>query len=111
MNPTIKPVSEFRIEPAGMDWAYPILKQDYLSDAKIWREVTQDFFHQALNVMPPIYVGAGFMVGEAYTHDDKTGKAIFAGFIQVGNRHFARYATKQAFHEELRQVLSLLGKC
>lgn len=99
----------FTIEPAGTEWAYPVLAEDYQDKRPVWREVSQTFLDQALDAMPPIYgPGGSFMVGEAYTHGpDGT---VYAGFVEMRGRCFARYTTRKTFGPEISELAKALGR-
>ena len=96
------------IIPAEKPWAYDEMKADLRAGLNQWREVTAEFAEQALNVLPPIYgVRGGFLVSEPFTHTDRG--AIYAGFIALDGRHFARYSSARDFAgkcDELRTALA-----
>lgn len=73
-------------------WAYDDIGDDYRSYVDCWRECTEEFANQALEVLPPIYVSGGFMVSEPYTHEGNAG--VYALVAKVGARHFTRYSTR-----------------
>lgn len=96
------------IEPASVEWAYPEMDTDYRAGRNVWREVTEDFLDQALNVLPPMdWNGQAFLVMEPLTHID--GDAIHAGFVTINGRCFARNVPRRQFRAllaELRTVVS-----
>ncbi len=97
------------IAPASVEWAYPDMATDYNAGADTWREVSEGFTEENLNVLPPIYCDGGFMVSEPYTHDCR-GREVYAGFVQVGERYFARYSSRRDFPELVRRLHLSLGK-
>ena len=59
--------------PRENDWSYPEMEEDYREARRLsgrtgadWREVTEAFWWQALEVLPPIHREGGFLVGEPY---------------------------------------------
>lgn len=95
------------IKPATTEWAYPDLDADYTAGDNSWREVSEGFFYDALSEVPTIYVTGGFLVSEAYTHNDE-GRGVYACFTCINGRHYARYATLKeatALIEALRDAL------
>lgn len=65
--------------------------------ARPGQEVTPEIYDEMLNGMPPISLprtpetagySTGFLVGEAYDFDPKTGKARYAAFVRSGDRCF-----------------------
>lgn len=89
MNDTTKSANPLRIEPAT-GWAYNDTSADRNAGLNIWREVTEDFYMESLEVMPPMdwNGGATFLVMEPMTHtaDD----AIYMCLTKCGGRCFAR---------------------
>lgn len=83
------------IEQAANPWAYQEIEDNWKAGRDVWTEVTEDFYYQALEVLPPIYRPGGFMVGEAYTHT--ASDAIHAGFVQTCGRFFARCCAVREF--------------
>ena len=89
------------ILPASVEWAYPEIEADY--PRNVWREVSASFIDQALNVLPPIYSGGGFLVLEPWNHT-REGRPIYAGFVQLGARYFARMSTVQDFSQAVEYL-------
>jgi hypothetical protein len=52
-----------------------------------WHEVTEQRYNEMLGILPPIFGGLGFQVGEPAAHTDE-GIPTFAPFVQIGTRHF-----------------------
>jgi len=92
----------YRILPSA-EWAYPEMEADFRELALAWREVSEQFYTQAREVLPPIYVPCGFMVSEPHTHLS-TGEAVYAGFVTVRGRYFARYASIRAFSKDAQDL-------
>lgn len=104
MNTTAQ---SLQILPATKEWAYPEIQADFEAGLNIWREVSEDFREQALNVLPPIYGQGGFMVSEPYTHTSRGG--VYAAFAGIGGRYFARYLHRIDLNSgiaELRKIVA-----
>ncbi len=86
---------------------YPELVADYRAGSAVWREVTEDAYGYARDVLPPIYLSGGFMVSEPATHEADA--AVYCAFVFVGGRHFARETTRARFAEDRRGLLSALA--
>ena len=82
------------IQPAGMEWAYPAIEQDWHEGRDTWREVSEEFYGEALEVLPPVYVSGGFMVGEPHSHN-AAGDEIRALFAEVGGKFYARMCARR----------------
>ncbi len=98
------------VDLAREPWAYPQIEANYRTNPDAWVEVSPEFADQALNVLPPIYTQGGFMVSEAYTHE--LGKPVYAGFVMIGERHFAICSTVRWFGHRiagLRRYLASEG--
>lgn len=83
------------IEAATKDWAYDQMAAAFRTPG-VWVEVSGAFYNQAFEVMPPIYRARGFLVSEPYTHTAED-RAVYAGFVMINRRHFARYSTVREF--------------
>lgn len=84
-------------------WAYDQMHDDYKAAHIIWREVSADFYDQALNVLPPLdWSGQSFLVGEAYTHCARG--AVYAGLTKIEGRYYARYVARKDFRDELNKL-------
>lgn len=55
-------------------------------------EVPMSQLEEMLDVVPPIYVDGGFLVGECVTSDERG--AVYAHFAQRGGKAYARYAVR-----------------
>lgn len=54
-----------------------------------WEEVTEDDYHEMLNVLPPIGMRAsGFMVGEPSDHHATSGKPRFSAYRKNSGKFF-----------------------
>lgn len=88
---TCRAALSMTVEHAEEEWSYPQMEANWRADRNVWVEVSESFYWQALEVLPPIlFRGARFMVGEPFDHDAR-GVAIHAGFVKLGERYFARY--------------------
>jgi hypothetical protein len=99
------------IRKAREEWAYEEMRELLNAGESTWLEVSEEFYYQALEVLPPYYVPGGFMVSEPLRHVIENGKeaGVFAGFSTLGGKHYARYATLAAFPRmvvELRRTLN-----
>lgn len=104
-----------QVLPASQEWAYVDLDADYKAGLSTWREVSEDFYWQALEVLPPIYAPGGFLVGEAHDHET-SGHANYAGFVctgspgEYGSRYFARYCTVKEFPARVAELRTELRR-
>jgi len=65
-------------------------------------ETTEDLFFNMLGAVPPmIHKRGAFLAGEANHHNDNN-EAVYAGFIEIEGRFFARYATVKEFQHFTR---------
>lgn len=85
-----------RIEQATREWAYDEIEADYDAGQHVWREVSEGFYWQALEVVPPVYAPGGFLVGEAWKHTAND-EPVRAAFTKIGKRYFATIATAAEF--------------
>lgn len=77
------------IEPAVVEWAHPQIDDNWKANRDVWVEVSEAFYMEMLEVVPPVLFGSRqFMVGEAYTHNERG--SVRTGFVQIGERYFAR---------------------
>ena len=81
------------IIPACADWPIPQLQKLRHDNADVWVCVPDSFADYMLEVVPPVYVPGGFLVGEPDSHDAQ-GYPVRLGFAHVNGQYFARYATK-----------------
>lgn len=101
-------------------WVYPDMDNDFQTErakdwngAKVWREVREEMFWQALEVLPPISLMgySVFMVSEAHS-TDRDGNEVYAMFANVHGRYFARHSTLKTWQEDLeglRQSIPLIS--
>ena len=62
-----------------------------------WILTTETMFYERLCMLPPAaQSGAGFLVGEANRHNAE-GLAVYAAFVEVDGKHYARYLTHNEF--------------
>jgi hypothetical protein len=85
----------FRIEAARLEWAYPQMGEHLETGERVWVEVSESFYWQAMEVVPPLFVTGGFMLGEAHSSDAE-GHTIYATFMHLKDRYFAMYTTRKA---------------
>jgi hypothetical protein len=53
-----------------------------------WKETTEGRYWEMLEVLPPaVQTGAGFLVGEPWTHDAQD-RPMFQAHVQIGERYF-----------------------
>jgi len=98
--------------PATQEWAYGDIEADYLSTdyqpGTVWREVSESFYWQAMEVLPPVYADGGFLVGEPWRHMDN-GQPLRVAFSTWGGRYFAIISTRKwlpALVQQLRYTLT-----
>lgn len=61
-----------------------------------WHETTEAMMDEQLGFCPPTFQsGYGFLVGEPWTHEG--GEAVYAAFVELDNRKFAKYMTMRQF--------------
>lgn len=97
------------IAPASVEWAYPDIEADYNARALVWREVSESFYYQALEVLPPVaFDGRNFLVGEPWSHTTE-GRALRASFAHMAGRYFATISTAQGFRLKLDALRVALG--
>ena len=70
------------------DW-----RRDGESSAKVGQLVEDNVYYNMLGALPPAYWRYGVMqVGEAYSHDVKTGKPLYSTFVETPDGYiFAGY--------------------
>jgi hypothetical protein len=95
------------IKQPAKEWAYDEMRADYDAGGQNWFEVTEAFYWQALEVLPPIYLAGGFFVGEP-EKSTKDG-TLYAGFTQKRGRFFARYATRSTWAEAIKGLTDALN--
>lgn len=100
--------TRWTVEPVN-GWPFGALEEDWHARRSAWREVTEKDWWYALECLPPIYLAGGFMLGEPYSHtvDDE---GVYAAYVQVGERCFARYTTRSRFPGERRGLLATLER-
>lgn len=95
---------------------YDDIGNDYTERANVWREIDEEAYDEALDVLPPIMLGGqAFMVSEPFTNDERTEETVYAAFVKTNFggqkrwRYFVRYCTRRAFprlRDELRSALA-----
>lgn len=67
-----------------------------------WHHTTADMYNDMLEILPPVRWRAGsFLVGEPYSHDRRTGEAIYACFQKRPSGYWARYMTTRVFDKTI----------
>ena len=69
---------------------YAAIREEANDPATAPVEVPMDLLEEMLNVVPPIYVRGGFMVGECITGDERGN--VYAHFAERNGKAYARYA-------------------
>ena len=95
-----------RILPSA-PWAYPEMEADFRAAAPVWREVTEEFYDQAQQCLPPISGQLGWMVSEPLTHGSRG--AVCAGFVHASGRYFGRYVARIDFDPACREFFRFLA--
>ena len=67
-----------------------------------WVDVTREFYWESLEVLPPIYVGAWWGVGEPWKHD-ASNRPVFL-FFRETPKHQCRYATVAEIKAEQQRI-------
>jgi hypothetical protein len=90
-------------------WPHEELNADYKAGANVWREVSEEFADEMRDCVPPVYVGSvpGFMVGEAYAHDEHN-RVVYCGFVKLRGRWFARNVARADFVEAVGELVKVL---
>lgn len=68
-------------------WPFPAVTD--ASRGGEWTEISEAHADDLLNVLPPVYIPGGFMVGEEVAYDDERGP-LFTAVINVGGRRLAQ---------------------
>lgn len=72
-----------------------------------WREITEEKYHEMLEVLPPIeWTTRGFMVSEPCDHHALTGKPRYGAYVTIGHRFFT--ASRPLTREEFRKAKDAL---
>jgi hypothetical protein len=90
-------------------WSYPQMRQIYDSGSVDWVAITEEFYWQAMEVLPPIYLNGGFAVPEPLTHDADD-RPVYACFAQVGKKHYGIYSTRSNYSANYLNLLGELGQ-
>lgn len=63
-----------------------------------WHHTTAEMYFDMLECLPPIRMSANaFLVGEPYSHDSRTGEAIYACFQKRPSGYWAKFITVREF--------------
>lgn len=95
------------IEQAG-GWPFPRAGQIRAQCATIWLEISEEHADQLRDVVPPVWVDSGFMVGEAASHTVE-GHAVLSAVAKVRGRYFLHECTRGEYAGrlvELRRALA-----
>lgn len=103
----LMPPLTVEVLPATVEWAYPDIEADFKARRYVWREVSKDFYWQALGVLPPVMLRGGFLVGEPWSHN-ANGEELCAAFTEVGGRCFATISTASGFAARRDGLLAAL---
>lgn len=77
------------------NWFFDDLRADFYAGLNQWREISEDDFQYALGVLPPMaWKNGAFLIPEAYSGD------VHSGFVEIGERYFAKYCNLRSFHSE-----------
>lgn len=96
----------FKIHRGGPEWAYPTMEEAWRRHRGDWVAVTNGFYQQALEVLPPMdWRGSRFLVPEPWCFDE-AGHDVYAGFVQIGSRTFAKYTTRAGFAQAVAALLA-----
>ena len=79
------------------------IHEKYLNDmCNNWKEITEDKFEDALNVLPPMrWENGGFFISERYTSD------VTNFYQQIGNRYFTSYQRLSYKRDDILDNLKL----
>lgn len=80
------------------------LEFEWRSQHLAWVRVSQEFHDEMLNAVPPIYTKHGWLVGEAFTHDED-GYSVRLGFTHVQGKNYAILHTKIGFNAAARDLI------
>ena len=78
------------------EWPHPLLETIHATGRPDWVEVSEEYYEYSLEVLPPIYVGQGFMVSEPADHTAE-GRPVYTGLVRYDGRYFARNDTRAGF--------------
>ena len=104
----MEPTGSVTIKPAENDWPYPEMEADWHAASDVWRQVSEAFYWQNLEVLPPVYVHGGFMVGEPYTYTP-TGDSVRALFAEVNGQHYGQMCARREAANSCARLRVLLG--
>jgi len=90
------------------EWAYDEIEDDFKARQYVWREVSEAFYWQALEVLPPIYAAGGFLVSEPWSHTVNN-EPIYAAFFKSRGKHYATMSTVRGMAERVRGLLHVLN--
>jgi hypothetical protein len=80
----------------------------YRAGDRSWLPITESFWWESLEVMPPLYVGRWFAVSEPWRHTP-TGQPVYL-FFRERPIHACRYATAQEIQAEQTPTSPELSK-
>lgn len=87
------------VAPTESKWFFDDLNADWKEVREQWREITGEDYQYALYVLPPIaWKDNRFFMGEPFGHTDND--VIYAAFVYVDGKYFARVIESQRFHAE-----------
>ena len=82
---------------------FEVIQEKHLNDmCNNWKEITEDKFEDALNVLPPMrWENGGFFISERYTSD------VTNFYQQIGNRYFTSYQRLSYKRDDILDNLKL----
>jgi hypothetical protein len=90
------------------DNAEKLFSLEQFTGVSLWVEITEDRFSYALNVLPPIYVGVAFMMGEPYADTDDGRDTLYFGFVHIDGRFFMRLAPRKQFASMVGELIKFV---
>ena len=108
-NAPIMPPLPVEVLPATRpEWAYDEMEADFSARRYVWREVSEAFYWQALEVMPPVYAAGGFLVGEPWSHTVNN-EPIAAAFFTTRGKFYGTMSTPRGMAKRVEGLLHSLN--
>lgn len=86
-------------------WPFESMDEDFRQRRDTWREVTEEHYYYALEVLPPMdWTRGSFLIREAHSHEPD-GVGVYAAFVRIGNRYFARNVRRDQFRQRLAELV------
>ena len=85
---------------------FEVINEKYLNDlCNNWKEITEDQFEDALNVLPPMrWKNGGFFISEMYTSD------VSSFYQQLGDKYYTSYQRLSYNRDNILDNLKLFIK-